>query len=74
MRLSLHREWEFPVSIRFKHLHRPSGRQSLVGSLNSSANPVTSSQNSILYGAAMATELDGTGLGHPGAVAVKAVI
>jgi hypothetical protein len=39
-----------PVSIRIKRPYRPSGRQLLVGStwyvLNSSGNPVTSSQSS----------------------------
>ena len=34
------------MSIRIKRLHRPSGCQLLVGSLNSSGNPVTSSQSS----------------------------
>ena len=34
------------MSIRIKRLHRPPGRQLLVGSLNSSGNPVTSSQPS----------------------------
>ena len=39
-----------PVSIRIKRLHRPSGRQLLVGDtwyfLKNSGNPVTSSQSS----------------------------